>query len=409
MPGHSQQGEAGDAAGDTLARRQLESAWRRWCLVGLTALAASAVLLRPALGTGSLIWFLVNLLALSAVLAFVRQKLSRNRHAPGAPLMGQVGAGNHATIARGLLLAQLPGYLLFPWPTGWQAWLPALTFTLSLAGDYLDGYLARRADRVTGLGEALDIEFDGVGLMAATALAVHYGQLPLIYFLTVGCARYLFLLVGWAARRARRPVHPLTTSTTRRGLAGVTMELGAAALWPIVPAVMMTLAGAIVAVPFLAGFVRDGVIQLGWVDPASLRYLALRRVLVRLATVFLPVFLRLGLVVLLGPLLTSAAAAFPQTVAAVRAAGIASPEVFAGFVIVVGLICLVSIAVGFAGRTGAVGIFIVYGLSLSLVALTPRGLAAWGCAFAIYIFGTGPGSLWQPERGIYLRRAGERA
>jgi hypothetical protein len=171
----------------------------------------------------------------------------------------------------------------------------------------------------------------------------------------------------------------------------------------------MTLAGAIVAVPFLAGFVRDGVIHVGWVDPASPRYLALRRALVRLATMFLPLFLRLGLVVLLGPLLTSAAAAFPQTVAAVRAAGIASPEVFAGFVIVVGLICLVSIAVGFAGRTGAVGIFIVYGLSLSLVALSPWGLAAWGCAFAIYIFGTGPGSLWQPERGMHLRRAGERA
>jgi phosphatidylglycerophosphate synthase len=409
MPGHSQVGETGDAAGETRARRQLESAWRRWCLVGLAALAASAVLLRPAFATGSLTWFLVNLLALGAVLAFVRQKLSRNRQAPGAPLMGQIGAGNHATIARGVLLAQLPGYLLFPWPAGWQAWLPALAFTLSLAGDYLDGYLARRADRVTGLGEVLDIEFDGAGLMAATALAVHYGQLPLIYFLTVGCARYLFLIVGWAARRARRPVYPLTTSTTRRGLAGVTMELGAAALWPIVPAVMMTLAGAIVAVPFLAGFVRDGVIQLGWVDPAAPRYLALRRSLLRLATVYLPPFLRFGLVVLLGPLLASAATSFPQTVEAVRAAGVASPEAFAGFVIVVGLMCILSIAVGFAGRTGAVGIFIVYGLSLSLVAVTPRGLAGWGCAFAIYIFGTGPGSLWRPERAIYQRRTGARA
>jgi len=388
---------------------RLESAWRWWCLIGLVALAGAAVLLQPAFGDGSLIWFLANLLALSAVLLFVRRNLPHNRRAPEGPLLDRLGAGNHATVARGVLIAQLPGYLLFPWPAGWQAWLPTLTLSLSLAADYLDGYLARRVDRVTALGEALDIEFDGGGLMAATAVAVHYGQLPLIYFLTVGCARYLFLLVGWAARWARRPLHPLTTSTTRRALAGVTMELGAAALWPIVPSSMMTLAGAIVAVPFLAGFARDGGVALGWVDAASAGYLKLRRALIRLATVFLPPMLRFGIVVLLGPRLASAAASFPQTVAAVRAAGITSPEAFAGFVVVVSVICLASIAVGFAGRTGAVGIFIVYGLSLSLVALTPRGLAAWGCAMAIYVFGTGPGSLWQPERALVLRRAGERA
>lgn len=394
---------------DTLATQRLESAWRWWCLIGVLALAAGTVLLRPVLGPGRPAWSLVNLVALSAVLVFVRRSLPRNRRDPGGPLLGAIGAGNHATIARGVLLAQLPGYLLFPWPAGWQAWLPTLTFTLSLAADYLDGYLARRADRVTGLGETLDIEFDGLGLMAATALAAHYGQLPLIYFLTVGCARYLFLLVGWAARRARRPGYSLPASTTRRALAGVTMELAAAALWPIVPSVMMTLAGAIVAVPFLSGFARDGVVHLGWIDPASPTYLNLRRTLVRLATVFLPPILRFGIIILLGPLLASAAAAFPQTVAIVRAAGVSSAEAFAGSVIVIGLTCLASIAVGFAGRTGAVGIIIVYGLSLSLVASTPRGLAGWGCAMAIYVFGTGPGSLWQPEGALYLRRAGERA
>jgi len=409
MPGQTPLGETRDQVDDTLATHGLESAWRWWCLIGVLALAAGTVLLRPALGPGTATWFLVNLVALSAVLIFVRRSLLRNRRDPGGPLLSAIGAGNHVTIARGVLLAQLPGYLLFPWPAGWQAWLPTLTFTLSLAADYLDGYLARRADHVTGLGEALDIEFDGLGLMAATALAVHYGQLPLIYFLTVGCARYLFLLVGWAARRAHRPGSPLPTSTTRRALAGVTMELGTAALWPIVPSVMMTLAGAIVAVPFLGGFARDGAVHLGWIDPASPTYLTLRRTLVRLATVFLPPILRLGIVILLGPLLASAAAAFPQTVAVAQAAGITSPVAFAGSVIVIGLACLASIAVGFAGRTGAVGIIIVYGLSLSLVALTPRGLAAWGCAMAIYVFGTGPGSLWQPERAVYLRRAGERA
>lgn len=408
MLGQARSGKAGDPIDEALAARRLHLAWRWWSLTGLLALMAGAVALRPAFGAGSFVWFLVNLFALSAVLVFVRRNLPRNRRAPDEPLLGKIGAGNHATIGRGLLIAQLPGYLLFPWPAGWQAWLPAITFTLSLVADYVDGYLARRADQVTGLGEALDIEFDGLGLMAATGLAVHYGQLPLIYFLTVGCARYLYLIVLGAARRAERPVVPLPASTTRRALAGVTMELATAALWPIVPSALMTLAGGIVAVPFLAGFARDGVIQLGLVNPASATYLTLRKALVRFATRILPLFLRLGIVLLLGPLLASAAMGFPQTVAAVRAAGIASPAAFAGLVIVVCMVCLVSIAVGFAGRTGAVGIFIAYGLSLSLVALTPRGVAAWGCAMAIFVFGTGPGSLWQPERALYLRRAGER-
>jgi CDP-diacylglycerol--glycerol-3-phosphate 3-phosphatidyltransferase len=409
MLGRTRPGDRREGNDDAPSARRLEAAWRWWCLIGLLGLAATAALLRPAFGAGTIAWFLVNLLALSGVVVFLRRSLPRNRRSPDGPLLASIGTGNHATIARGMLIAQLPGYLLFPWPAGWQAWLPTVTFTLSLAADYLDGYLARRSDRVTGLGEVLDIEFDGLGLLAATALAVHYGQLPLVYFLTVGCARYTFLLAAWAARGAGRPVVPLPPSTTRRALAGVTMELGAAALWPIVPSVMITLAGAIVAVPFLAGFVRDGVIHLGWVDPASPTYLALRKTLVRLATVILPPVVRLAIVVLLGPLLASAAATFPQTVAAVRAAGLAAPEALAALGIVFCMVCLVSIAVGFAGRTGAVGIFIVYGLSLSLVALTARGVAAWGCAWAIYVFGTGPASLWQPERALYLLRAGQRA
>src|SRR3989304_1299785 len=165
MPGQTQLGETRDQVDDTLATQRLEFAWRWWYLIGVLALAACTVLLRPALGPGTPTWFLVNLIALGAVLVFVRRSLPRNRRHSGGALLSAIGAGNHATIARGVLLAQLPGYLLFPWPAGWQAWLPTLTFTLSLAGDYLDGYLARRADRLTGLGEALDIEFGGVGLM----------------------------------------------------------------------------------------------------------------------------------------------------------------------------------------------------------------------------------------------------
>jgi CDP-diacylglycerol--glycerol-3-phosphate 3-phosphatidyltransferase len=396
-----------DRTDEAASSRRLAAAWGWWCLGGLLGLAVVAAALLPSIGAAAGRWLAADLLALVGVLFFVRRSLSLNRRTPDGPLLGDIGAGNHATIARGVLIAQLPGYLLVPWPSGWQAWLPALTFTLSLAADYLDGFLARRADRVTGMGEVLDIEFDGLGLMGATALAVHYGQLPLVYFLTVGCARYVFLLVSWLARRAGRPVHPLPPSNTRRPLAGVTMELAAAALWPIVASTLMTLAGAIVALPFLAGFLRDGAAVLGWIDPTSARYRRVRAAIIRMATSFLPPILRASVLVLLGPLLVAGAGDFAGSVQLARAAGIAAPVFFTMAVILISTVGLASVAAGFAGRAGAVGIVVAYGLSLSMVEMTVRGAAAWGGAFAIYIFGTGPWSLWAPERAIYMRRAGE--
>src|SRR3990172_8054191 len=102
---------------DVSPGRRLEVTWRWWCLIGLLALAGAALCLRPVLGAGAGLWLAVNLVPLGAALAFVRRNLPRNRKTPGDPLLSRVGAGNHATIARGVLIAQLPAYLLFPWPS----------------------------------------------------------------------------------------------------------------------------------------------------------------------------------------------------------------------------------------------------------------------------------------------------
>ncbi len=393
---------------EAAARRRLTRAWGWWCVAGVAGLAVGLILLHPAFGAKVIRWLVPNLLALAAVLAFVRSNLQRNRRSDDGPLLGELGAGNHATILRGVLLAQLPGYLFLPWPAGPQAWLPALTFTAVLVADYLDGYLARRAEWVTRLGEALDIEFDGTGLLAATALAVHYGQLPLVYLLTVGSARYIYLLAGWTAQQLGHLLHALPPSNTRRALAGTTMEIGAAALWPIVPPVMMTLAGAIVAVPFLAGFLRDGLVHLGFLDPASASYVSARRRIVTVSTFVLPPFLRVILLLLLGPSLIMAAQSLTSSASVVDPVVPASRDALEVAALLFIALCLLLVVFGFAGRIGAAGLFIVYGLGLATIGVTPRGLAAWGCAFAIYLLGTGAGSLWQPERALYLRRAGER-
>jgi CDP-diacylglycerol--glycerol-3-phosphate 3-phosphatidyltransferase len=217
------------SSAEAAAVRRLTRAWRWWCLASLAGLVAASALLWPAFGADLARWLIPDLVASAGILAFVRSRLPLNRRSPDGPLLGDLGAGNHWTISRGILIGQLPGYLFLPWPDGPQAWLPTLTFTIALVGDFVDGYLARRASAMTQLGEALDIEFDGTGLLAATALAAHYGQLPVVYLMTVGMARYCYLLAGWVAMRAGRRLRALPPSTTRRGLAGVTMELAAAA------------------------------------------------------------------------------------------------------------------------------------------------------------------------------------
>src|SRR3972149_1410407 len=93
MPGHTQLGGTRDQVDDTLATRRLESAWRWWCLIGVLALAAGAVLLRPAFGAGTPAWLLVNLLALSPVLIFVRRNLPRHRRGRGGGRLWAIGGG----------------------------------------------------------------------------------------------------------------------------------------------------------------------------------------------------------------------------------------------------------------------------------------------------------------------------
>lgn len=378
--------------GDETALRRLRRAWWVWWLAGLGALAAGAALLSKELGLGLAGWFGVNLLALGGVMGFVWSLLGRHRRTTDGPVLAVLGPGNHLTILRGVLIAQLPGYLLFPWPGGWLAWLPALTYGTVQAADYLDGYLARRAHLTTPLGERLDIEFDGLGLMLATALAVHYGQLPAVYFFTVGIARYLFLAVGWWVQRTGRPTRPLPPSATRRGLAGVVMELGVAALWPIAPASMMTLAGVLVGVPVLVGFVRDTLVYVGALAPEAPRYRRLRDQAVRFASRIAPPFLRAALLLLLGPVLVARWAATD-----LRLIPLLLETLFLGMIVL-----------GLAGRAGAAGMVVVFGLELAFGGVSPEGLAAWGLAVAIYLAGTGAGSLWQPELVLVTRRAGER-
>lgn len=377
---------------DSAALQRLTRVWGVWLVAGLAGLGLGAAALSPQLGPRVALWLGVNLVALGGVMALVRSLLPSNRRSSNETLLPDLGPGNQLTILRGVLIAHLPGYLLFPWIAGWQAWLPAMVSGAAQVGDFLDGYFARRSDRATRLGERLDIEFDGLGLMAATGLAVHYGQLPAAYFLTVGIARYVYLAAGWATRRSGRTPRALTPSTARRGLAGVVMELGVAALWPIAPPSMITLAGILAGAPLLAGFARDIAVQVGWLDPGWPLYRRARDAVVWGVTILLPPFLRLGLAIVLGPLLA--------------ARWMASGGLFPPVPILAEILFLLMILLGLAGRAGAAGLLVVLGLDLATSGLSAEGVGAWGLAFAIYLAGTGPASIWSPELALVRQKAG---
>ncbi len=118
----------------------------------------------------------------------------RNRHKPGPERHPAIalGAADYVTLARGCLLACGGGFIAVSRPTGWMGWVPGVFFLLALVGYGLDGYTARKLNKPTAFGQALDIEFDALGTLLGTILVFTYRQIP-AWYLLVGFGRYLFL------------------------------------------------------------------------------------------------------------------------------------------------------------------------------------------------------------------------
>jgi CDP-diacylglycerol--glycerol-3-phosphate 3-phosphatidyltransferase len=169
-------------------------------------------------------WVIVAACVLAYELGLLWRGLKDNHRPDEARLLPTLGVGNVLTMVRGLALGLLAGFIFLPWPSGRLAWLPALLYTLAILTDYFDGYLARITHHATVLGETLDIEFDALGILVATSLAVHYHQLPWWYLL-IGFSRYLYLSGIWWRKRRGQPVNDLPPSVHRRIIAGTQMGL----------------------------------------------------------------------------------------------------------------------------------------------------------------------------------------
>jgi CDP-diacylglycerol--glycerol-3-phosphate 3-phosphatidyltransferase len=384
---------------------------RRWWAVAFVyavSLAAGYALLRVTWHpTYAWRWAVLAGLGLAYGLWLLGRGLKDNHRRGEALVLPTLGAGNAVTLLRGLLLGLLAGFLFSPRPPFGLAWAPALLYSLAIVADYLDGYLARVTHHATLLGETLDMEFDALGMLVATTLAVGYGQMP-VWYLLPGLARYLFVFgMAWR-RRQGKPVYPPVHKSSRRVMAGFQMSFTSVLLWPLLSPPATTLAGVVFTLPFMAGFTEDWLEVSGWIGPASHRYREAKRLATVVGTVWLPVLLRLVLAAVVFGSAIAGAGGAPAWTALFALPGSPSAP-WAG----IGLGLLVAVAsamlvLGVAGRLAALGLLVA-----ACSAILARGLdagngLALACTIAIMLLGSGAYSIWRPEDALLSRRAGEK-
>ncbi len=367
---------------------QLQRQSRRLTLICSLTLVVGAILLR--LGAlnpdfSARRWLMISALTVAGVFWFLRRVLDQN-HAPGRQeLFADLGPANVLTIYRGLAYAWMAGFLLLPRPGGLLDWLPALLYIGASIADVFDGYLARRSDRVTRLGETLDMEFDGFGVLVASALAVQYGQLPLV-FLLVAFARPLFVWgMMWRTRQGL-PNHPMTDSDQRRIIAGLLMIFLSTVLWPIFEPPVTYAVGAVFGGAVALSFLRDWLVTIGWLRPAHPAYIHWRARLKLWTFVWAPVLLRIAVALLVA-----------LVVSTLLASGTALPASLSWIVAAVAAAAGLTALFGIGARTSAgfvnaaAYLYFVFGGQPSI------GLTLLVLASLLLVLGSGYFTLWIPE------------
>lgn len=396
-------------------RQPLAALRWQWLLVlagYLAALLAGHNLLRQAWGSQhALQWLALSATAMAAQMAILWWALPYNHHPAsqgGAyaapPLLPVLGYANALTLLRGLLTCLLAGFLLAPLPEERLSWAPAILYTAERLIDFVDGYVARVTHGETKLGEILDIEFDGLGILIVIALGIQYGKLP-PWYIVLGFSRQLFVLGMWLLRRAGKPVYDLPPSEHRRMIAGFQTGFMTVMLWPLWSPAVTLVAACVMAIPLIFSFGRDWLVVSGVVDPAAPGYQRVRQVGKGFIEGWLPLAARIGAVLLALPLLWRAAPlSWPGGAAGVSSE--ASTLLFGGLILL-GLLAAGTVLLGAAGRIGALVLAAIAALDIGAAGLQWDGNALLLiCALVVVHLGSGRLALWQPEEPLLRTKAG---
>lgn len=340
-------------------------------------------------------WRLLTVFGFGYALLLLWQDLPLNRRIGEQELLADFGPGTVLTITRGVLVALLAGFLFNNRPEGLLIWAPAGLYWLSNLTDFLDGFLARKTNRVTLLGESLDIKLDGFGVLIATLLIVQYRQVPLWYVL-VGLARYLFVIGLWVRDQLGKGSVDLPPSVRRRAFAGIQMGFVGVILLPVFHPPGTVWVATVFGLLFLLGFIVDWFMVSGVLDLKSLaRYASISRIALKGLTIGLRM-VSSGLLAFL---------IYQRIVQTRSSIGPAAPGPD-WFLWLEGLL-LVMLTLGAAGRTAALVTMLLMGVyQMSIHLSGPQTLLVITSAM-LFFLGTGPFSIWNPENRLIDWRAGE--
>lgn len=366
----------------TLFRQaSLVSIWHGAILLLVVPVVASFISLPAAL-----LW----LVYAGSVLCFIHLQLWRFlhlNHPPGSSqLAARLGPANQLTLLRGLLISILGGFLVPSVSANtlnhqYISWLPGLLYVTAALLDALDGYVARKRGSESLLGEKLDREIDGIGLLTASLVAVQLGRLEPVYLLT-GSAYYLFRGATWLRRKMMAPTRPLIDRPFARTIAGLQMGFVSAALFPLISIDYLHPASFIFMLPLLVGFIWDWLV----VSDKSGRsgWLAAERFYQR----FFPYF----------PTLCRFSLPF-CTLLVYERIELLSPLSLPFF-----LMCLTLTWIGWTGRLASLVAALFLSLSPAFAQPTLTVLLLFANLLIITVFGTGRISLWQPEDRLVMRQ-----
>jgi len=235
--------------------------WLAVLLAALVVIAAAGLLFYCDPSISSVTGSIPAALVTTYILYLLRRNLRLNTRAEPQILMTCLGPANWITLARGGLIAILAGFMLQPWPGGssgpeWTAWIPGALYLAAVAGDALDGLVARTTATQTLLGELLDTRIDALGILVACLLAIRYGRLP-DYYLSAGLAYYGLRLAAWVRKKTGRPCFAIRPRRGAKVMAGIQMVFLGVVLLPLFTRQLTHIAAVIILIPFLGGFLLD--------------------------------------------------------------------------------------------------------------------------------------------------------